>query len=145
MTSSSVSSSFAAAAMQDAVLVALQSDQTLNCLAAGIYDEAPMSASYPHVSFGDTNEQSEDTKSHRGRRVSFDVLVTSQDLGQKRAKEIMAAVDGVLHGAALAVDGWDLITLTLVTARVTSQAKGPGDRASLTEGRMTYRALLFKH
>ena len=134
----------ASLALQAAVLAALRASAPLRAKVAGIYDEPPPGTVMPHIMLGDTREEVADTKSDAGRYINFDITVTARDLGQQKAKELMALVDETLHRADLMVDGFKLIGLRLQTSRVSTPGRRLNDTLFITTGRMTFRALLYK-
>lgn len=133
-------SAFAAHRLQEAVYAALLADADLSARITALYDSPPEGAVAPYIAFGDTSIESYDTKSTPGNRIRFDVVIWSQTAGQMEAKEIMALVDAVLHKSLPPVAGFQLVSIRLEGAQVT---RDRSDAAALTEGRLTYRAVLF--
>jgi len=134
-------SAFAAHRLQEAVFAALSADADLGARITGLYDRPPEGAIAPYISFGDTSIDPYDTKTIGGTRIRFDISVWTSGSGQMDAKEIMALVDAVLHDSLPEVSGFDLVSLRLASARVTHD---DSDAAALTEGRISYQAVLFK-
>lgn len=126
--------------LQEAVFAALSEDDSLQANLTGVYDEAPLEASYPYVAMGDTNLRPSDVKDRDGAQISFDITVWSNEPSQMQVKELMETVNGVLDKADLPLVGHSLITLRLQNAGVVRQWNEEG---SLYRGRLTYSALVF--
>ncbi len=133
-------SAFAAHRLQEAVYAALAADAAISSRITAIYDRPPEGAVTPYLSFGEATVEPYDTKTTRGCTVQFDIVVWEAEGGQMEAKEIMALVDAALHDNALMVADYDLISLRLVRARA---SRDDSEASSLTEGRLSYEALLF--
>jgi len=125
-----------AAALQEAVYAALIANSDLTTKVTGVYDEPPIGARMPYISFGDTSLSNADTKSEAGMIIDFDVSVWSGEESQMQAKELMALVDADLHTADLNIDGHGLAYLRLQNAGVTRQYRPTG---SLYRGRLSYQ------
>ena len=126
--------------LQEAVFTALAADADLSATLTGVYDEAPVGASYPYVAMGDTSLRPNDLKDRDGAQISFDITVWSNEPSQMQVKELMAVADAVLHRVDLPIVGHDLVTLRLQNAGIVRQWNEEG---SLYRGRLTYSALLY--
>ena len=126
--------------LQEAVYTALSEDTNLQAYVSGVYDEAPLNASYPYVAMGDTTVRPTDLKDRGGANINFDITVWSNDPSQMQVKELLEKVDSALDNAELPLIGYDLITLRLQNAGVVRQWNEEG---SLYRGRLTYGALVY--
>ena len=127
--------------LQEAVFAALSGDEELQVCLNGIYDEAPVAATYPYLTMGETNHQPSDLKDRDGAQISFGLLLWSNEASQMQVKELMAKVDETLSGKALDLVSYDMISLRLQNASVVRQWTEEG---SLYRGRLTYSATVYE-
>jgi len=130
----------AGAKLQEAIFNILKTDENLSLVLAGVYDEAPAEARYPYLAMGETSFRNDSLKDISGATVSFDLMVWSNEASQMQVKELMAAVEESLNGAAISLVGHDLVTLRLVSASTIRQWSEAG---SLYRGRLGYSALIY--
>lgn len=130
----------AIADLQETVFAVLSADTDLNNLVTGIYDEPIDDARYPYVAMGETSLSSGNLKDRDGARVSFDLMVWSDEPSQMQAKELMAKVDAAVLAQRLAVPGHDVVTTQLLSASVVRQWD---ERGSLYRGRLSYSAVMY--
>lgn len=126
--------------LQEAVYAALAADEALSLRLSGVYDQPVTGASYPYLMMGDTNMAQNSVKDIEGVRISFDILLWSDEPSQMEVKELMALADAVLHENDLSVVGADLVQLRLQNAGVMRQFNEQG---SLYRGRLSYSATLY--
>ncbi|MEW5421392.1 DUF3168 domain-containing protein [Amorphus sp. 3PC139-8] len=81
---------------------------------ARIYDRPPRAAAHPFVAFGDASDRrlDGDLPPMSEHRVALEVRSTSH--GRKQAAELAERIETLLIGAALALDGHRLVSLSLV-------------------------------
>ena len=126
--------------LQEEVFSLLSNDTTLGLKLTGIYDQPPQNAQYPYIAMGDTSIQPADLKDREGTKVSFDIMVWSNESSQMEAKELMADVNAVLHQASPQLSGFDLTDIRLLSAGVVRQYT---DIGGLYRGRLNYSALIY--
>ena len=118
----------------------LSADTTIGLKTTGIYDQPPQNAQYPYISMGDTAIQPADLKDRAGTRVSFDIVVWSNEPSQMETKELMADVDMAFHQSSPQLPGFDLLDIRLLSANVVRQYT---DIGGLYRGRLNYTALVY--
>src|SRR5438874_11107225 len=113
-------------ALQKAMRARLAGDALLVALIGGarVYDDVPQGTSKPYVAFGDIATRDWSTKDSRGEEHFVTLHVWSDERGKKQAYEVIAAIDRVLDGAALILEGHRLINLATTFWTVTREAPG---------------------
>jgi hypothetical protein len=78
-------------ALQQAIFAALTTDAPLNALLGGtrIYDDVPVRADFPYVTFAGSSERDWSTGGEDGREHILTLHVWSRAGGRKEAHEIM--------------------------------------------------------
>jgi len=124
-------------ALQSAVYAALLADGGLGGLIGNrIYDAPPRDATFPYVVIGETRVADWSTATEDGAEHRLTLDVWSRERGKRQCYEIMAAVEAVLHDAALALDDHALVNLRFAEADVR------GERDGITyRGTMRFRAV----
>lgn len=99
--------------VQKAIYGALTGSAVVTGLVGGarIFDDVPASADYPYITIGESLVRDWSTGSETGDEHLLTIHVWSRASGRKEALEIMDAVRGVLHDAALTVNGHRLVNL----------------------------------
>jgi hypothetical protein len=103
----------AAWALQQAVFAALTNDAVLSALLGGtrVYDDVPVRAEFPYVTFAQSSERDWSTGSEAGAEHVLTLHVWSRGGGRKEALAVMAAARAVLDDAALTLSGFRLVNL----------------------------------
>jgi len=127
--------------LQEVVYAALTAETALSQRVSGIYDQPVTGATFPYVAMGDTTILPSTVKDRSGGRITFDVLVWSNEPSQMEAKDLMALVDNVFAQSAIEADAFDLVQIRLQNAGVVRQFNEEG---SLYRGRMSYSAVVFE-
>ncbi|MDQ0317834.1 DUF3168 domain-containing protein [Amorphus orientalis] len=100
-------------ALQAAIHAELTGDMTLVSLLGGarIFDRPPRGTPHPFVSFAEASDRrmDGDVPPLREHRLSLEVHSTAR--GRKEASAIADRIEGLLAGAALALDGHRLVSL----------------------------------
>ncbi|GHF18199.1 hypothetical protein GCM10017044_10890 [Kordiimonas sediminis] len=137
---------FAAGPLQAGVRDVLQASLPVMESIASLYDTVPETAVSPYLYFGASEEVAEDTKTLTGRSITFDLGIVAGSGGQCTVKSLFSLIDTALKDGGLAVSGWSLVSLSLVSARVDANQKTlQGTIAQrTTEGVLRYKALLFQ-
>jgi hypothetical protein len=105
--------------LQQAVYDALRNATAVQALVgnpARIYDHVPAETVFPYLIVGESQTIDWSTKSYSGVAAEFAIHSWSRGRGRKQVKEILDAVHGVLHQAALAVTGHNVIELRFRSA-----------------------------
>jgi hypothetical protein len=119
-------------ALQQAVHGALEADAELAALLGGAknYDAVPRNAQAPYVHLGEVEARDWSTATEAGAEVLFSLVVFSEAAGRREALAIAARLRGLLHDAALTLDGHRLVQLRH-TATETEREPKDGRRARL--------------
>lgn len=102
--------STAAWPIQQAIYARLTGDTALMAIAK-VYDEIPETASYPHVSFGVTQEQPDDAHDRQGLHVDVTLDIWSKYAGNKESATILAHLDRLLDRKPLNVAGFTKVSI----------------------------------
>ena len=126
-------------ALQKSVVAALRADAGITALLgspARLYDDPPRDTAFPYVSIGPAQLADWDTASERGHLHRLHLDIWSRQGGRKEARAILAAIEAVLHDAALSLDGHRLINLRFEFADIFRDEDGETMR-----GTVRYRAV----
>ncbi|MDQ0133313.1 hypothetical protein J2T08_001214 [Neorhizobium galegae] len=128
----------AANALLQAIHQTLAGDAALATIigADGIRDRLLPRAKLPCVVFGETETRDFSTASEAGEEHLLVLEIWSDGEGRRQAQEIAGIVRGLLHDAALALDGAVLVNLLQVSSRTRRE---PKTKFTLTE--MRFRAV----
>jgi hypothetical protein len=109
-----------AAEVQKAIYAALVGDAPLVAKLGGlrIYDHTPADVPFPYVTFGRTSIYDWSTGTESGTEQLLTLHVWSKGKGKNETHQIMDAISGRLHDAALALDGHHLANLRLEFSEV---------------------------
>jgi hypothetical protein len=84
--------------LQSAILARLKVVPAVTALIDGrVYDQVPASAAFPYVSFGPTDELTEDTNCRNGFDISLQIDCWSRAVGFPEVKRVSDAVRAALH------------------------------------------------
>lgn len=95
----------AARPLQRAVYQQLVGDPVLTAR-AGVYDEVPETARYPHVVIREITETPLDSHDRQGLRADVHLSIWSRYRGFTECAEVLELVDGLLDRVPLVVPGW---------------------------------------
>ncbi len=100
-------------ALHQAFHARLTADAELLALLGGprIYDDVPLRAEFPYVTFGQSIDRDWSTGSDQGHEHTITLHVWSRAHGRKEALAVLSAARTALHDAALALDGHRLVNL----------------------------------
>lgn len=100
-------------ALQKALFAKLTGDAGMLALLGGprVYDEVPLRAEFPFVTFGQTIERDWSTGTEPGQEHTITLHVWSRGRGRKEADEILSAAGTALHDQALTLTGYRLVNL----------------------------------
>jgi len=120
-------------------VTALEDDAGLAGLLGGqkVFDHTPADVAFPYVSFGRTSVYDWSTDTETGSEQLFTIHAWSLHPGKREVLAIMEGVRGLLHDAALPVDGHRLVLLRQEFA----EARFDPDQL-VHHGLMRFRALL---
>jgi hypothetical protein len=113
-------------ALQQAVFARLTSDAALTALLGGarIYDDVPVRAAFPYVTFAQGAERDWSTGNEAGAEHALVLHVWSRGNGRKELLAIMEALRVSLHDAALTLTGHRLINLRHEASEVRREGDG---------------------
>ncbi len=99
--------------LQKSIFAALTASPAVTGLLGGarVFDDVPPGAEYPYLTIGESAARDWSTGTDAGDEHILTLHVWSRAAGRKEAHEIMGAVRGVLHDAALSVSGHRLINM----------------------------------
>jgi hypothetical protein len=128
-----------AAELQKAVFAALANAAALVAALGGakIYDDAPVHAGFPHISFGLTSVYDWSTSTESGTEQLFTLHVWSKAHAKAEALTIIEAARAVLDDAPLTLDGHHLVSLRFDFAEVRFE-----DDLVVYHGLLRFRALI---
>lgn len=110
--------------LQQAVYQALIGNGDLMAAISGVYDHVPADTAFPYVTIGETTVIDWSSKSFDGQLHDLTLHVWSRARGRKEVKTIMALLYDTLNGAALAVEGQELVDLRFDFAQTLLDADG---------------------
>ena len=112
--------------LQQAVFARLTSDDALIALLGGarVYDDVPVRAAFPYVTFAQGSVRDWSTASEDGTEHALVLHVWSRASGRKEALAIMEALRASLHDAALTLTDHRLVNLRHETSDVRRDADG---------------------
>lgn len=125
--------------LQQAIYNAVTQDGTVKTLIgdpARVYDDVPADTIFPYVTLGDISTIDRSTSTERGFAHSVTLHAWSRYGGRKEVKDVMAAIQDVLHDAALAPTNHTLISLFFQASDVFRDPDG-----ETYHGVMRYRAV----
>lgn len=113
-------------ALQQAVFARLTSDSALTALLGGtrVYDDVPLRAAFPYVTFAQGTERDWSTGDAAGAEHALVLHVWSRASGRKEALAIAAALRASLHDAALTLTDHRLINFRHETSDVRRDPDG---------------------
>ena len=102
--------------LQTAVWSALTGDSALTTALGGphIFDDVPQSTDFPFVTIGEIRTNDWSTQTAKGHEHFVTLHAWSRAKGRKEVQAIMTILDGLLDGAALALQDHSLVNFSLV-------------------------------
>ena len=111
--------SAAGLALQTAIHAALVADAGIGAIVGDrIFDAVPRVATFPYVTLGDARAADWSTGTEPGAEHRVTLHVWSRARGKSECWAVLAALQAVLHDAALALEGHALINLRVEAADV---------------------------
>jgi hypothetical protein len=100
-------------ALQSAIFARLTADAVLTALLGGerMYDDVPVRAEFPYITFGQSSDRDWSTGTDAGREHLITLHIWSREHGRKQVDEVTDAVRAALHDAAMTLNGHRLINL----------------------------------
>lgn len=96
--------------LQVAMFTRLSGDTELTAM-AGVFDEVPEPAPYPHVAFGTFVETPMDSHDQQGLRVDATLHIWSKYRGYAECAEILGHLDRLLDRQPLTVEGFTKVSV----------------------------------
>ena len=97
--------------LQEAIYTALTGDAPLMALITGVHDHVPQDTAYPYITIGEASAIEWGAAGVDGIEVTLGLHVWTRSRGRKEAKQVMAEMHRILHGADLPVTGHNLVSL----------------------------------
>lgn len=91
---------------------------------ARVYDRVPRHAAFPFLSLGDALTVPADTSTETGTDHLLRLHVWSRYAGQRELKEVIAAVQSVLHDGTLEPPGYYVTLMRIIDARTLREPDG---------------------
>ena len=120
--------------LQKGVRARLVADSSVTALVSTrIYDEPPISVTYPFIRFGNIVPQADDTDGSIGAEVSMNIEAFSQATGRVEATQIAEAVRASLHRqeTSVSLTGFNLVEIRCESYVVERDSDGRGHSASV--------------
>ena len=97
--------------VQSAIFTILNNDSTLDGIIGNdkIFDNVPISTTYPYVVIGDFGVVNIGTKTLDGNEYNIDIDIWSQYRGKKEISDAMERIYNLLHDSSYAVTGASMI------------------------------------
>lgn len=113
-------------ALQQAIFATLTSDVGLTALLGGqrVYDDVPVRAEFPYVTFAQGSERDWSTGGEAGSEHALSLHVWSRASGRKETQAIIEALRAGLHDQPLTVSGHRLINLRHEASEVRRDGDG---------------------
>lgn len=129
----------ALAALQTAVLAALESHPVLTAELSGIYDGPPPRAAFPYVAMGDAFVTDWSTKTATGREIRLPLTLWDDGDNAARMSDLMAHMEDAIAALPREIPGWQMVSIVYVRSMVVRDAAGPW--AGLVEHRIRMLAV----
>lgn len=119
--------------LQGAIVTRLKAQPAVTALIGQrIYDAVPAQPVFPYVSFGPSDELTEDAECIDGFEISMQIDVWSRSVGFPEARQIADAVRQALHGYELNLTSNALVTFQHRITRMFRDPDGLTNHAALT-------------
>lgn len=115
----------ATAALQAALVAALHGDATLGPALSGVFDGPPPRAAFPYAAIGAAIESDWSHKTGRGREIRLVLSLWDDGATAARLHGLAAAAEGAIEAMTRDLDGWRLVSLAFLRARILRDAAGP--------------------
>ncbi len=124
----------ALAALQTALLAALEAHPVLSAELSGIYDGPPPRAAFPYVAMGDALVTDWSTKTASGREIRLPLTLWDDGDNAARMSDLMAHVEDAVAAVPRQISGWHVASIIFLRSMVVRDAAGPW--AGLVEHRI---------
>lgn len=119
--------------LQGAIVTRLKAQPAVTALIGQrIYDDVPAQPVFPYVSFGPSDELTEDAECIEGFEISMQIDVWSRSVGFPEARQIADAVRQALHGYEFNLTSNALVTFQHRITRMFRDPDGLTNHAALT-------------
>ena len=112
------------AAMQAALVAALEGHAGLAASVNGVFVGRPARATPPWIEIGETIGGDWSSKTERGRELRVALIVRDEGEGPARLHGVMRDVEAAVEGMARDLDGWRVASLTFLRSRVLRAGDG---------------------
>ena len=124
----------ALAALQTALLAAMEAHPVLSAKLTGIYDGPPPRAAFPYVAMGDALVTDWSTKTASGREIRLPLTLWDDGENAARMSDMMAHVEDAVAAVPRQIPGWHVASIIFLRSMVVRDAAGPW--AGLVEHRI---------
>ena len=125
-------------ALQQTLFSALNVSAITTDLSCGVFDDVPLSASYPYIAIGEETSIDYSVKDIQGGETTINLHIWSQYKGSKETKQIMDKIHDLLHNSNLSVSGFNLINLRFEFSDIMRDPDG-----ITRHGVMRFRAIIL--
>lgn len=124
----------ALAALQTALLAALEAHPVLSAELSGIYDGPPPRAAFPYVAMGDALVTDWSTKTATGREIRLPLTLWDDGENAARMTDLMSHLEDAVAAVPRQIPGWHVASIIFLRSMVVRDAAGPW--AGLVEHRI---------
>lgn len=126
-------------ALRQALYATLLADDGLKAIVGDpvrLYDDVPAGATFPFITFGDSDIRDWSTKDGPGAEHTVTLNVWSRYEGHMEAQLILEAIEAALEDAAPTLSGHTLVNLLFVSGQIIRDPDG-----ATTHGTIRFRAV----
>ncbi|GEM_PF-4004210 len=116
---------------QGALVAKLEADAALMALVSGVYDQVPQGTPLPHLRMAEVTAVPQETSSHGGWRLRFELQATSRHGGKAECHAILARLHTLLQETDASVSGYTFIQSRVLGSRVAELRDGEHWRGTL--------------
>lgn len=124
----------ALAALQTAVVAALQVHPVLSAELSGVYDGPPPRAAFPYVAMGGALVTDWSTKTATGREIRLPLTLWDDGDNATRMTDLMAHIEDAIAALPRQIPSWHVVNVAFLRSMIVRDAAGPW--AGLVEHRI---------
>ncbi|TSB01388.1 DUF3168 domain-containing protein [Sphingorhabdus contaminans] len=129
----------ALAALQSAIVAALQAHPVLSAELSGIYDGPPPRAVFPYLAIGDALVTDWSTKTAIGKEIRLPLTLWDNGDDAARMSDLMTHVEAAIAALPREIPGWHVGSVAFLRSMIVRDAAGPW--AALVEHRIRMLAV----
>ena len=115
----------AVAAVQAALVTAIEANAALMAELTGVYDGPPPRAAFPYLSIAGGGSSDWSTKTARGRELRIGLTLWDDGGEAGRMHRLMALIEDAAPGIARDLPGWRVASIVFVRSLVARDPAGP--------------------